>query len=88
MKKVKWLIKKLLARGKQRLMKRWLRHIENLSDTEEELIHSCEPETERNISDKEEKERSNEDLINCQVDENGLSSFQVGNGKRLGGGID
>jgi hypothetical protein len=47
-------------------MRRWLRHAENLSDTEEELIHICEPETGRNLSDEEEK-RSDEDLINCQV---------------------
>jgi hypothetical protein len=53
-------------------MRRWLRHTENLSDTEEELIHICEPETRRNLSDEEEK-RSDEDLINCQVE----MDFQV-----------
>jgi hypothetical protein len=37
-------VKILLARGQQQLLKRWLRHAENLSDTEEEMIHICEPE--------------------------------------------
>jgi hypothetical protein len=31
-KKVKWPVKKLLARGQRRLMRRWLRHAENLSE--------------------------------------------------------
>jgi hypothetical protein len=44
-------------------MRRWMRHAENLSDTEEELIDICEPETGRNFSDEEEK-RSDEDLVN------------------------
>jgi hypothetical protein len=48
------------------MMRRWLRHVENLSDIKEEMIHICEPETRRNLNDEEEK-RSDEDLINCQV---------------------
>jgi hypothetical protein len=43
-------------------MRRWMRHAENLSEPEEELIHICELETERNLSD-EEEERSDEDII-------------------------
>jgi hypothetical protein len=84
-KKVKWPVRNCWPED-NKLLKRWLRHVENLSDTEEELIHICEPETGRNLSDEEEK-RSDEDLINCQVGGNGLSSFQVGNGKRPGGGL-
>jgi hypothetical protein len=72
-KRVKWLVKKLLAIGKRRIMRRWPRHVEILSDTEEELIHICEPETRRNLSDEEDK-RSYEDIINCQVDRNGILS--------------
>jgi hypothetical protein len=34
-KKVKWPVKGLLARGKKQLLKRWLRYVENLSDTKE-----------------------------------------------------
>jgi hypothetical protein len=67
-------------------LRRWLRESENLSDTEEELIHICELETRINLSDEEEK-RSDEDLVNYQVGRNGLSSCQVGNGKRPGGGL-
>jgi len=63
------------------MMRRWLRHTGNLSEAEEELIHISEPETKRNLSDEEEN-RSDEGLVNCQVGRNGLSSFQVGNGKR------
>jgi hypothetical protein len=45
------------------------------------VVHICEPEIGRHLSDEEEV-RSDEDLINCQEGRNGLSSFQVGNGKR------
>ena len=86
-KRVKWPLKELLTRGQRKMLRRWLRHTENLSDTEEELIHICEPETRRNLGD-EEKERSDEDLINYQVGGNGLPSCQVGNGKRPGGGLE
>jgi hypothetical protein len=86
-KRVKWLVKRLLAKGQQRIMRRWQRHAKNLSDTEEELIHICEPEIGRNLNDEEEK-RSDEDLKNFQVGRNGLSSCQVGNGKRPGGGLE
>jgi hypothetical protein len=55
------------------MVRRWLRHAENLSDTEEEQIHICEPEIGRHLSDEEEV-RSDEDLINYQVGRNGLSS--------------
>jgi hypothetical protein len=79
-------VQKLLARKKQQELRRWLRELENLSDTEEELIHICEPEIGRHLSDEEEV-RSVKDLINCQEGRNGLSSFQVGNGKRSGGGL-
>jgi hypothetical protein len=79
--KEKWHVQKLLARKKQQELRRWLRELENLSDTEEELIHICEPEIGRHLSDEEEV-RSDKDLINCQVGRNGLSSCQVGNGKR------
>jgi hypothetical protein len=41
-----------------------MRHAKNMSDTEDELTHICEPETRRNHNDEEEK-RSDEDLINC-----------------------
>jgi hypothetical protein len=81
--KVKWLVHKLLvARGQQQLLKKWLRHTKNLSDTKEKVIHICEPEIGRNLSDDEEN-RSVKDLINCQGGRSELSSCQVGNGRRL-----
>jgi hypothetical protein len=84
--KVKWPVQKLWARKQQQGLKRWLRHAENLSDTEEEMIHICEPKIGRNLR-YEEEVRSDKGLVNCQVGRNGLSSCQVGNGKRLGEGL-
>jgi hypothetical protein len=83
-KKVKWLVKELLAKRQQSLLKIWLRYVESLSDIE--LICICEPEARRNLGDDEE-EISLEDLINCQVGRSELSSCQVGYGKRLAEGI-
>jgi hypothetical protein len=31
----------------------WLREVENLSDTEEKVVHICEPEVRKNLSDDE-----------------------------------
>jgi hypothetical protein len=78
--KVKWPIQKLLARKQQHVVSRWLRHAENLSDTEHEMVYIYELEIGRTLSD--EEERLSEDLIKCQVGRDGLSSCQVGNGKR------
>jgi hypothetical protein len=72
--KEKRLVKELLSRGQRRLMRRWLRHTENLSDTHKEMVYICEPETGRNISN-EEEERSDEDIIYCQLGINGLSNW-------------
>jgi hypothetical protein len=52
--KVKWPVQYLLARRQQRLLQEWLRYVESLRD-EEEMVHVCEPETGRNISDEEEE---------------------------------
>jgi hypothetical protein len=73
-KRVKWPVKELLDRGQRKMMRIWLRHTRKLSELEEELIHISEPRTKRNISDEEEN-RSDKDLVNSQVGENGLSSF-------------
>jgi hypothetical protein len=67
----------LLARGQQQLLRRWLRYVESLRDTEE-VVHVCEPEAGRNLSDDEEK-RSLEDIRDCQVSSKELSSCQMGN---------
>jgi hypothetical protein len=65
-KKAKWQVKRLRSRRQQQGLRRWLRHAENLSDTEEEVVYICEQEIGRHLSDEEEV-RSDEDLINCQV---------------------
>jgi hypothetical protein len=44
----------LLARRKQQVVRKWLRHAENLSCIEEKVIHICEPEIGKNLSDEEE----------------------------------
>jgi hypothetical protein len=60
--KVKWPVKKLLARGQRRLLKEWLRYVEILKDIEE-MVHACEPEAGINLND--EEKGSVSDLINC-----------------------
>ena len=62
-KKVKCPVKRLLARGQQRLLRVRLRYVENLRETKE-LIHICELEIGRHLSDEEEV-RSDKNLINC-----------------------
>jgi hypothetical protein len=59
--KAKWLVKKLLAKEQQRLLRRWLRYVKSLRATEE-MVHAYEPKARRNLSDDEE-ERSSIDLI-------------------------
>jgi hypothetical protein len=58
-------------------LRRWLREIKNLSDTEEEVVYICEPEVGKSLSD--EEGRSSEDLIDFQGRSSGISYFQVGN---------
>jgi hypothetical protein len=67
------------------LLRRWLRYVKSLRDTEE-MIHTCEPEAGRNLSDDEE-ERLSRDLIDCQVRRDGISNFWVGNRKRSSEGL-
>jgi hypothetical protein len=61
--KVKWPVQYLLARRYRRLLKEWLRRIRSLGDREG-VVHTCEPETGRNLSDVENEKRSLEDLVN------------------------
>jgi hypothetical protein len=72
--KVKWPVKELLARRQWRVLKEWLRYVEDLR-VEEEVVHVCEPEAGRNLSDDEEK-RSLEDLRDCQAGSEEFSIFQ------------
>jgi hypothetical protein len=61
-------------------LRRWLRHAENLSATEEEMVCFCEPKVGRNLSD--EEERSTKYIINFQVGRGGNADFQEGNEMR------
>jgi hypothetical protein len=54
------------------VLRRWLRHVESLRDTEE-VVHICELETGKNLSDDEHK-RSMVDLKDYQVGINESSS--------------
>jgi hypothetical protein len=58
----------------------WLRYVEGLRDIEE-VVHICEPEDGRNLSDEEEK-RSLDDIRNCQVGSEELPICSVGNDMR------
>jgi hypothetical protein len=69
-----------LARKQQQELRKWLRYVENLSETEEELVCICELEVGETLSD--EEGRSVTVLINCQEGRSEISSCQVGNGRR------
>ena len=57
--KVKWPVRRLLAKKQQQELRKWLRCVESLSDTE--LVCICEPEVGETLSD--EEEGSVSDLI-------------------------
>jgi hypothetical protein len=68
----------LLARKQQKELRKWLRHIEDLIETEEEMVYICESNTGRHLSDEEEV-RSDKYLTNYQESRDEFSNFQVGN---------
>jgi hypothetical protein len=59
-----------------------MRIIRSLGDREE-VVHTCEPENGRNLSDVENEIRSLEDLIDCQVGRKKIPYFQVGKGEKM-----
>jgi hypothetical protein len=79
-KKLKWPFQRLLARGQRKLLRRWLRYAENLSDTEHEMVYIFEPKVGRTLND--EEGRSVKDPIDYQEDNNGNSYCEVGNEMR------
>jgi hypothetical protein len=79
--KIKWLVRGLVARRHQRLLKGWLRHVENLNGPEE-MVQVCEPKVGRNLSDAEDDMRLAEDLKDCQEDNIGIPNCQEGNEMR------
>jgi hypothetical protein len=76
--KVKCPVKGLMVRRQQRLLKGWLRYVENLNGPEE-MVQMCEPETRRGLNDEENELGSTEDLKNCQEGKKEIPVFQVGN---------
>jgi hypothetical protein len=75
--KEKWLVQNLLARKKKRGERRWLRHAENLSDTEHEMVYIFEPEVGRTLSDDE--GRSDKSLMKFQEGRDEFLNFHMGN---------
>jgi hypothetical protein len=61
--KVKWHVDKLFSRREPQVLKRWLGHIEDLSETNKKNF-ICKPEVREDFN--EEEERSSGDLINFQ----------------------
>jgi hypothetical protein len=57
-----------------KVVEMWLRYVEILRG-EEEMVHICEPEAGKSLSDDEQK-RSEKGLRNCQVRSEELSGFQ------------
>jgi hypothetical protein len=62
-------------------LRRWLRHDETFSATEEEMVYIYEPKVGRNLSD--EEERSTKDLINFQVGKGSNVDLQEDNEMRF-----
>jgi hypothetical protein len=79
--KAKWPVKELLARRQHKLLKRWLGHDESLRD-EQDMVHICEPEDGRNLSDTEDELRSLDDPKDCQEGRTKNSVCQEGNEMR------
>jgi hypothetical protein len=80
--KVKWPVKELVAKRQQRLLRGWMRRVEDLNEPEEEMVQACEPEAGRNISDVEKEERLLDDLINYQEGRTKIPNCQEGNEMR------
>jgi hypothetical protein len=76
-KNLKWPVKELLTKGQQRLLRVWLRYVETLR-SEEEMVHICELETGKTLSDDEHK-RSEKGLRNFQVSSEELAGCLEGN---------
>jgi hypothetical protein len=70
-----------MVRGQCRLLKRWLRYVENLKAIEKKMVQVGEPETGKFLREENEL-GSVEDLKNCQEGREEISDCQVGNGLR------
>jgi hypothetical protein len=76
--KAKWPVKELMARRQRRLLRGWLRYVENLTDHREKMVQVCEPETGDILGEENEME-SAEDLKHYQEGRIEIPVCQVGN---------
>jgi hypothetical protein len=72
----RWPVQKLLARRQQQVLKRWLRHAENLSHKGKRSGKSL-------IDFQVGNEKGSVDLVNCQVGRGDIPDFQVGKGEEM-----
>jgi hypothetical protein len=79
--KEKWPVRALMAKRHQRLLKIWLRHVENLNRLEEKMVQVCEPEDGRNLSSEDDM-GSTEDLKDFQEGRTKIPNCQEGNEMR------
>jgi hypothetical protein len=70
--KVKWPIQQLMARRQKKMLRRWLRQVEDLRNTEEEIVYLCELEIGESLNG---GERSVEDLVDYQEGRKEKSGF-------------
>jgi hypothetical protein len=63
--KTKWPVREMMVIRQRRLLRKWLRYVENLKATEEKMIDHYEPETGRGLDDEEDELGSAEDLKHC-----------------------
>jgi hypothetical protein len=75
--KAKWPVKELMARRQRRLLRGWLRHVENLNGPKE-MVQVYEPETRRNLNDVVDELGSAKDLKDCQEDSQKIPNCQEG----------
>jgi hypothetical protein len=74
--KVEWHVQKLLARRQQHVLKRWLRHVENLSDEGKRSGRGL-------VDFQVGNEKRSVDLINFQEGRGDIPIFQVGKGEEM-----
>jgi len=74
--KVKWHVQQLVSRRQCQELRRWLREVETISDTEK-LVCILDPKVGENLSDGE--RRSRKYLVDFQEGNIEISYFQVGN---------
>jgi hypothetical protein len=81
--KASWPVKQLMVMRQRRLLRKWLRYVENLKATkEEEMVHICEPEI-GDILGEENDQRSLRDLIDCQEGSGRFPNCQMGKGTEM-----